>query len=89
MVSWFCQWNVPTVNQTRFRKNAHRRGKQNHRCLDYGRQFIANLITERGYSDDTRRLCLRMYVNGMGFRGIARVTGIHHIAVINLGSTGG
>ena len=27
-------------------------------------------------------MCLRMYVNGMGFRGIERVTGVHHTTVI-------
>lgn len=35
-----------------------------------------------GYSDDIKQQCLRMYVNGMGFRGIERVTGVHHITVI-------
>ncbi len=63
-------------------KNGHRRGKQNHRCLDCGRQFVENPITERGYSDEIRQLCLRMYVNGMGFRGIERATGVHRTTVI-------
>jgi transposase-like protein len=26
--------------------------------------------------------CLRLYVNGMGFRGIERVKGVHHTTVI-------
>jgi transposase-like protein len=26
---------------------------------------------------------LKMYVNGIGFRGIERVTGVHHTTVIN------
>ena len=72
----------PDCQSDHIRKNGHRRGKQNHLCLDCGRQFVANPTTERGYSDDTRRLCLRMYVNGMGFRGIERVTGVHHTTVI-------
>ena len=45
-------------------------------------QLVENPTTERGYSDDIRRLCLRMYVNGMGFRGIERVTDVHHTTVI-------
>lgn len=36
-----------------------------------------------GYSDEVRRECLLMYVNGMGFRGIERVKGVHHTTVIN------
>jgi hypothetical protein len=27
-------------------------------------------------------MCLKMYVNGMGFRSIERVTGVHHTTVI-------
>lgn len=60
-----------------------RRGKQNHICVDCGRQFVANPKYERGYSDDIRKICLKMYLNGMGFRGIERVTGVHHTTVIN------
>ena len=28
-------------------------------------------------------MCFKMYLNGMGFRGIERVTGVHHTTVIN------
>jgi hypothetical protein len=31
-----------------------------------------------GYSEEVRRECLKMYVNGMGFRGIQRVKDVHH-----------
>ena len=72
----------PDCQSTHLRKNGWRRGKQNHLCLACGRQFVENPKVERGYSDDIRRLCLRMYVNGMGFRGIERVTGVHHTTVI-------
>ena len=73
----------PHCQSQRIRKNGHRRGKQNHRCVDCGRQFVGNPSTERGYSNDIRQLCLRLYVNGMGFRGIERSTGVHHTTVIN------
>jgi transposase-like protein len=39
------------------------------------RQFIDRYETTKGYSDDVKRECLKMYVNGMGFRGIERVKG--------------
>ena len=75
--------NCPHCQSNHLRKNGHRRGKQNHLCLDCGRQFVENPVSQRGYSDDVRRICLRMYVNGMGFRAIERVTGVHHTTVIN------
>ncbi len=67
------------------------RGKQNHICvvrLRRGealcrRQFIDVYTPPKGYSDDIKATCLKMYVNGMGFRGIECVTGVHHTTVIN------
>ena len=73
----------PRCQSSHIRKNGHRRGKQNHICADCGRQFVENPQTHRGYRDDMRQICLKMYLNGMGFRGIERVTNIHHTTVIN------
>ena len=72
----------PECQSTHIRKNGKRRGKQNHICVDCGRQFVEAPQTERGYSDDVRRLCLKMSVNGVGFRAIERLTDIHHTTVI-------
>jgi hypothetical protein len=44
--------------------------------------LIEGYETSKGYSDDVKRECLKMYVNGMGFRGIERVKGVHHTTVI-------
>ena len=72
----------PDCGCQHIRKNGHRRGKQNYICVLCSRQFIEP--SHPGvYSDDVKRLCLRMYVNGMGSRGIARVTGITHPTIIN------
>ena len=60
-----------------------RRGKQNHICVDCGRQFVENPKIHRGYSNKVRKTCLKMYLNGMGLRGIERVTGVHHTTMIN------
>lgn len=65
----------PECRSTRIRRNGKRRGKQNHICVDCHRQFIEQDETTRGYSDEVKRECLKMYVNGMGFRGIQRVKG--------------
>ena len=72
----------PDCQSTHISKNGVRRGKQNHICVDCGRQFVENPQTDRGYRDDARRICLRMDVNGSGFRAIERVTGIHPTTVI-------
>jgi transposase-like protein len=72
----------PECKSTHIRKNGHRRGKQNHICVDCGRQFIDDYTALRGYSDEVKRECLKMYVNGMGFRAIERVKGVHHTTLI-------
>lgn len=72
----------PECGATHIRKNGKRKGKQNHICVDCGRQFIVDYEPHRGYSDEVRRECLKMYVNGSGFRAIERVTSVHHTTVI-------
>ncbi|WP_317107416.1 IS1 family transposase [Chroococcidiopsis sp. SAG 2025] len=73
----------PECQSTHIRKNGIKRGKQNHICVDCGRQFIEHYETCRGYSDEVKRECLKMYVNGIGFRGIERVKGVHHTTIIH------
>ena len=53
-----------------------------HICVDCGRLFIDKYTEHRGYRDDVRQGCLKMYVNGMGFRAIERVKGVHHTTII-------
>ncbi len=73
----------PNCGSTHIRKNGKNRDKQNHICVACGRQFIQDYApTPSGYSDEVKALCLRMYVNGSGFRAIERVTGVHHTTVI-------
>ncbi len=72
----------PECKSAHIRKNGKRRGKQNHICVSCGRQFIDSYAPPQGYSAAIRQECLRMYVNGMGFRGIQRVKGVHHTTVI-------
>ena len=50
--------------------------------MNCGCQFITDYETYRGYSDEFKRECLKMYVNGMGFRAIQRVKGVHHTTII-------
>lgn len=65
------------------RKNGlNPQGKQNYICVHCSRQFIDSTQRQRGYSEQIRRDCLKMYVNGMGFRAIERVKGVHHTTVM-------
>ncbi len=64
------------------RKNGKKSGKQNHICVRCGRQFIDS-YEQQGYSEEIKKECLEMYVNGSGFRAIQRVKKVHHTTVIN------
>ncbi|MET0115722.1 MAG: IS1 family transposase, partial [Limnospira maxima] len=63
-------------------KNGHRQGKQSYLCRECGRQFRENPCPG-GYSSDVKELCVKMSLNGMGFRAIERVTGISHNTILN------
>ena len=58
----------PKCASTRIRKNGKKKGKQNHICVNCGRQFIDS-YERQGYPEDIKKECLEMYVNGSGFRG--------------------
>ncbi len=73
--------NCPNCHSNKIRKNGHRRGKQNYQCKECGRQFITQPSTV-GYPSSVKENCLKMYVNGMGFRAIERVVGVNHNTVI-------
>lgn len=74
--------NCPDCASHHIRKNGHRRGKQNYICCSCDRQFLES-YTKRGYSNEIKQQCLTMYVNGMGFRAIERLTGVNHNTIIN------
>ena len=74
--------SVPTVRKSKIRKNGKQRGKQNHICVECQRQFIEGYEPPQGYSKQVKQECLKMYLNGMGFRAIERVKGVHHTTVI-------
>ena len=71
----------PNCQSNQIRKNGHRRGKQNYQCKKCDRQFITE-PSRVGYPISVQENCLKMYVNGMGFRAIERVTGVNHNTVI-------
>ncbi|MEE6162431.1 IS1 family transposase [Cylindrospermopsis raciborskii] len=74
--------HCPNCGSSKIRKNGKRRGKQNHICVDCGRQFIDVYSPPKGYSEEVKQSCLRSYFNGMGFRAIERDKGVHHTTII-------
>jgi transposase-like protein len=72
----------PNCGSIQINKNGHCRGKQNYRCKSCGRQFVEARST-KGYSDDAKQICLKMYRDGIGFRAIERATGVSHNTIIN------
>jgi len=73
---------VSKLQLTETVKNGRRKERQSHMCKHCGRQFLESYRPWR-YSDDVRQLCIKMYLNGMGLRGIERVTNIHHTTVMH------
>jgi transposase-like protein len=73
----------PECKSTHIHKNGHKKGKQNYLCVDCRRQFIDCYESERGSEHSFKQECLKMYVNGMGFRAIERVKMVHHTTVMD------
>lgn len=82
--------NCPQCKSSTKKKNGFRRGKQCYKCIDcpkgyrfaYGYQYVES-PKSRSYPNEVKQLCLKMYLNGMGFRAIERVTDIDHATIIN------
>ena len=68
---------------THVNKNGHQKGKQNYIGVECGRQFIECYKPHSGYSQIVKYESLKMYVNGMGFRAIERIKGVHHTIIID------
>ena len=82
MTLWKLGMNCPHCESGKVVKNGHRQGKQSYLCRICNRQFREH-SQPLSYSAEVKDLCVKMSLNGMGFRGIERVTGISHNSVIN------
>jgi transposase-like protein len=76
------EMKCPHCHSLHVSRNGHRRGKQNYLCNHCGRQFLAT-YESKGYSADVKKICIKMYVDGMALREIERTTGINHNTVGN------
>ena len=64
-------------------KNGDKKGKQNYIFVECGRSFIECYQAHKGDSQGVKHECLKMSVNGMSFRAIERIKGVHHTRIIN------
>lgn len=69
-----------TDQQVKVGRNAS--GSQRYLCRVCHRKYTPE-PKAHGYSEEMRRQALQMYVDGMGFRRIARTLGVAHRTVIN------
>ena len=74
----------PQCHQTRYqvKDGFTRAGSQRMRCRACGKRYTPEAKAQ-GYADELRTQVLKMYVDGLNFRRIARLLGIHHQTVIN------
>jgi transposase len=57
-------------------------GSQRMRCQSCRRYFTPN-PKPMGYDQATREMAVRLYLEGMSFRGVGKVLSVHYLSVIN------
>ncbi|MBD1808116.1 TniQ family protein [Microcoleus sp. FACHB-SPT15] len=70
----------PRCESDQISKNGWQGRKQNHICQECNFQFVESGFG-KGYSSETRKHCLNLHVNGLGFRAIERMTGVKNNTV--------
>ena len=69
MTLWKLGMNCPHCESEKVVKNGHRQGKQSYLCRICNRQFWEH-SQPLSYSAEVKDLCVKMSLNGMGFRGL-------------------
>ena len=77
-------YTCPHCTQTRYqvKDGLTGAGSQRVRCRACGKRYTPSPKIA-GYTTDMRVQALKMYVDGLNFRRIARLLGVHHQTVIN------
>ena len=70
----------PKCQSAECRKDGTNKGKQRYFCKHCGYRHTVS-YTHRGYSEEVKRMALKMYLEGLGFRSIARVLNCSHVVV--------
>ncbi len=79
-----CMYTCPQCQQTHYQSKdgLTSAGSQRVRCGACGKRYTAQ-PKPRGYDPTVRTQALKLYVDGMNFRRIARQFDLHHQTVIN------
>jgi transposase-like protein len=74
----------PHCHATRYQVKAgfNRSGSQRYRCNQCGKKYTPD-PKPQGYPDHVRHLAVRLYVDGMNLRRIARTLNVNHQSVAN------
>jgi transposase-like protein len=68
--------NCPSCNSESIKRNGHTdHNKQNYRCKECGRQFVADR-TKPEISEDTKELVRKALLEKISLRGICRLLGV-------------
>lgn len=74
-----CPYCQDTENQVKAGKNQS--GSQRYKCKPCQRRYTPE--PSQMYSDAMRRQAVRLYVDGLGFRQVARHLGVDHATIMN------
>ena len=70
----------PKCQSLTCRKDGTNKGKQRYFCKHCGYRHTV-FYTHRGYSEEVKRMALKMYLEGLGFRSIRRILNCSHVVV--------
>ena len=71
----------PKCNSEEHVKSGFMKGKQRYKCKRCGCNFTQD--HKRGANLQTRLQALQLYLEGLGFRAIGRIMGVHNVTVLN------
>ena len=72
--------NCPKCRSTKRTKNGIVREKQRYKCLSCGCNYTVSSLSRTPI--EKRIKCIHLYLEGVGFRGISRLTGVPHTTVM-------
>jgi transposase-like protein len=70
------------LNNHGMKNHGMKQANQNRVSHKYDREFI-EVYPDQGYSQDVRKKCLHLYLEGNGFRRIERLTGVSRHTLVN------
>lgn len=72
--------HCPKCSHAESVKNGKMNGKQRYKCRSCGCNYTQS--SKYRIPREKRLECLRLYLEGVGFRGIERLTGVSHVSVM-------